>query len=1387
MGAPACGIALAAFLLALFAVLCIDHRVQAACLPDAILEEKLQNIVVDGISMPLGFWNGNWDSGNVVGAVVRLICVEALGFRINITGSDDVSSLPGLLALAGCTRKRGDLRCTENVAANPHHVAVEFWQNYNPVEEAWIQTNYPERFPHSFKLGYVAVDELFLATSEKQAAYSARGLALQYYTSYDVAWNKAQDFFDSYTSIPASKLAKCTDTKAGAKTLGPLVQQFALDPAGFDPSGAANCPDGHWWFAPSCRSTPDECIPVLTGGNGWMLDGLMQRAIAFNMPLALATAASRGDYVSLPFAHRCLFLSWEPSTHFLERQTVQVMFPENDHPAEGDKRNRAPTTVLSTLVHQALEKAAPRAYGVLQQVQFSQADVMAMLTELKGGGRPEDVACKWLLNNTRKWREWLPKDDPTDCLSGQGLVSSSGEFARVRAEASACSPCVAGFFASKLTDDRGLTHTCQACAVGQSQPMWGSETCTVCSEGYFQDIVGQSACMRCAKGSYATGLGHSVCTECSGGKTTDGTGFRFASDCQCPPGTYQDAGSGACMTCSRGSTCRGFGAAPEASPGFQLSQILSDGLSVFACFGDPRRCPGGYLGTCASGRRGIACAECEPDMSPADNGSCEPCGRSDVLPFVAAIVSACLCLALVYYKVNAEDRARQSYSGWLITMVLGQSLSNMQLVGAVSKISVPWPEPARSCMKFLKGLAFDPEILRLGCVASFSAIDLYMLRLCTLPLGIAVLVCTHLVVATLRYGGRLRERLGVLVGSMGVVVMSLFITICSWILSPFRCTRNPNGKWTMVEYEVILCWDSAEHIGLLVAGCIALNIPILFITSVIHLLRSFPGRMSAGDVGFLNRYAFIFARVKPASRWFMLVFLLRNLVVATLPSIPNAFWQTFLMSTVFVLSMCGTLRFEPWKMPLLNAFDVLSNLFLLAVTGISMAFLQNVDLQAVPEIMLIIVVSVLVMLPIALIWCLVRHMRPKAKPFRWFICHQKSSAGTFARLMKIALAESKTCAGGVFLDSDNLGDLATLFNVVKSDVKTLLVLCTRDVFSSPWCLGELTTAFVSHVDTAPVHFSDFRVPSGEFISNIASLVDLSCLVESGLGVGDVEGALRFLSALAHISMPPLLSEVGLAKITAQIASTDARRDLVVATSTSSAARRSITRSTVILVDTTIEAVSASMIFLKLLFPLVAHDPHKLPMLLEHSENDEGIVVPEKTTVVVLFCTAGCFASVNYLLGLIHMVRLKITSVVPVVAAEHFDFPDNVFYAALDKNVGQFCTSLCIQKTANLLTPLVTAIFRKIVMRFSVMDTIDILQVQTKRILNSLEDTERMALSLETTTKEQSEIIKQICERAHQVRDFAKDDDPGTAATTPEASNLLKEETNQEDMEEIRSL
>ena len=49
---------------------------------------------------------------------------------------------------------------------------------------------------------------------------------------------------------------------------------------------------------------------------------------------------------------------------------------------------------------------------------------------------------------------------------------------------------------------------------------------------------------------------------------------------------------------------------------------------------------------------------------------------------------------------------------------------------------------------------------------------------------------------------------------------------------------------------------------------------------------------------------------------------------------------------------------------------------------------------------------------------------------------------------------------GLFLE-DNLLDLTHLFQIVQSDVKCVVVILSPGVFGSPWCTGEICTAFAS--------------------------------------------------------------------------------------------------------------------------------------------------------------------------------------------------------------------------------------------------------------------------------------------------------------------------------------
>ena len=49
----------------------------------------------------------------------------------------------------------------------------------------------------------------------------------------------------------------------------------------------------------------------------------------------------------------------------------------------------------------------------------------------------------------------------------------------------------------------------------------------------------------------------------------------------------------------------------------------------------------------------------------------------------------------------------------------------------------------------------------------------------------------------------------------------------------------------------------------------------------------------------------------------------------------------------------------------------------------------------------------------------------------------------------------------VFLDSDELQDLDSLFECVRSQVAFLVPLLTPGLMMRPWCVGELATAYLN--------------------------------------------------------------------------------------------------------------------------------------------------------------------------------------------------------------------------------------------------------------------------------------------------------------------------------------
>ena len=66
------------------------------------------------------------------------------------------------------------------------------------------------------------------------------------------------------------------------------------------------------------------------------------------------------------------------------------------------------------------------------------------------------------------------------------------------------------------------------------------------------------------------------------------------------------------------------------------------------------------------------------------------------------------------------------------------------------------------------------------------------------------------------------------------------------------------------------------------------------------------------------------------------------------------------------------------------------------------------------------------------------------------------------RYIKVVVAKLAP-AFHVFYDADNLHNLEMLFGTLKNDVDVFLAVLSANVFSSFWCIAEMTTAFANKV------------------------------------------------------------------------------------------------------------------------------------------------------------------------------------------------------------------------------------------------------------------------------------------------------------------------------------
>jgi hypothetical protein len=159
-----------------------------------------------------------------------------------------------------------------------------------------------------------------------------------------------------------------------------------------------------------------------------------------------------------------------------------------------------------------------------------------------------------------------------------------------------CEVCASG----KYSLQEELESSCQPCAPGEYQDLFGQSSCSSCGPGRFSDGIQATACKECPPGKHgATSLPFYVCQECPSGQYQQ---FPSQNDCTlCPAGVYgatSGLSSSNCSgTCPSGTECPpGVSSATPLLPGYAASTREEAGGGWFI---EQTKCRAGFF--CLSG------------------------------------------------------------------------------------------------------------------------------------------------------------------------------------------------------------------------------------------------------------------------------------------------------------------------------------------------------------------------------------------------------------------------------------------------------------------------------------------------------------------------------------------------------------------------------------------------------------------------------------------------------------------------------------------------------------------------------------------------------------------------------------------------------------------
>jgi hypothetical protein len=666
-----------------------------------------------------------------------------------------------------------------------------------------------------------------------------------------------------------------------------------------------------------------------------------------------------------------------------------------------------------------------------------------------------------------------------------------------------------------------------------------------------------------------------------------------------------------------------------------------------------------------------------PDHTPGAGGICEPCGGSDVGPFVAVVIIVFVILCIGYH-LTAKAKTGQGkvpLSVMLLVTTAGQIIAFTQMTGTFASMNCDWGEPFVSLLAVARILtSFNLDVIKMSCVAEMSPLSTYISRVCIIFIGVGsiLLIFTlHTIIIMKADFKRMGKKLIVCLGAMS---MSLYISVVASITAPLQCTRHPCDEWTVRTYPTVVCGGfSGDYGSMVIIAILVALFPLALLSLVAWCNLQFASRMQKVDTAFFEVAGFLFVCYRVETYWYCIATWSRNLIVALVPILPNVVAQIsiFNMLLLFMNIIAGA-NF-PWRARAANYLDITLYSGIICVNTLAIAFAEP-DTKLVAWIAMIFILVALFAIFIAACFAVVKLLMGAKKTYEYFVSHHKAVTGAFARLLKMMILEVRSDIE-VFLDSDNLVNLDVLFDTVANDVEHIVMVMNQEFMKRPWCMGELAIANIKKVKVWPLYLAEFKPPTDEFINNYMSHVpNMVTLAEQNITLEAVQAGMIWFRELPHIDLPERMVSIDLDKLLSNILATNMQPLADTVAPVKSQVTRKGAQIMITSDQTVFQAVMAARVICKLLSRHAKKEADatnlskNLPELLGDTYEDGGKPELNKScSLLVVVLTNGCLTNPDVISILVQAKETR-PVMMPVVADDGFRFPSPDFYEQLFQTV-----------------------------------------------------------------------------------------------------------------------